>query len=140
MSAPTFDSTALTTAAEKTVWTAPENRMAISHVPGVAGGFVQNFGQGTRTLRGRGLLEAAGATTALAAAALKAAIKARHDLIAASAATYVDSDALSYTNCWLTSYEQVSDINMPPSAISGSYYAWCQVAWTILQPVPAVGT
>jgi hypothetical protein len=135
MSIPTFNGTALCSAAAVETVGSPQVRLQMESLPGVDGQYVQTHGQGGRTIEVRGVLTAAGAAPAAAHENLKALLRARQALAdGATVATYVGTDAATYANCVLTSYEPAAPVHVSHSG--DSYEALLHVTAQLRQLTP----
>ena len=116
MSIPTFYSTALVTRAARDMPRCPQVRLRAETLPGVNGQYVQLHGTGGREIVVRGVLEADGATPALAHQDLKASLRSKQALAdGARVADYIGADGATYAHCVLTSYEAVGEVQVSPA-------------------------
>ena len=121
MATPTFNSTELTSEAERDLPGSIDVRFYMETIPATDGQFAQPHGTGGRNITVQGILKSSNqATAALAMAALKTSLRTNQDLADGSTvATFVGTDANSYTNCILMSYETAGPIQISKA---GSYY------------------
>ena len=135
MAQPTFNGTALTTAAAIDQPGVPQPRVYTETMPGVDGEYAQPHGRGARMISVSGVLEANGDTAAAAHTALKTAVRSRMDLAdGQTVATYIGTDGHNYTNCILISYEMAG-----PAAVWDAGATWtaqCRVTALLRQLTP----
>jgi hypothetical protein len=113
MSLPTFDDTALFDEAARDRPGPVEARIETQHMPGVDGQFAVCHGQSGRQIEAGGRLAATGSTPAEAHQALKAALRTRQLLAdGQTVADYVGTDASTYPNCLLQSYEMTGPVEI----------------------------
>lgn len=135
MSNPTFNGSALCSAAAAETIHSPAARLQIESLPGVDGEFVQVHGHGGRTIEVRGILRATGETPAGAHQNLKALLRAKQALADGdTVASYVGTDSTVYGDCVVTSYQPTPPVHV--SAAAGQYKAMVRVAVELRQLAP----
>ena len=135
MADPTFDSVALFTDAMGDSPGSPQPRVVMDFIPDVDGAYVQMFGKGPRRIVAYGILAADGNSAALAAAALKTAVRTRQAKADGSTlGTYASADGNSHTSCYLESYQLSSPPRVQKNA--SSYTAFARATAVIVELSP----
>lgn len=113
MPAPTFNSVTLIDEAWQMRDVGPRSRHYMGELPGVNGEFLHDAGEGAARYMVTGFIKSSVQTTAvLAHSALRAVLAAKHDLLAAGVAAFVDTAGISHTYCKLAQYVQAGDVEI----------------------------